>query len=717
MSFVKKREARWILKTQNEDKILEIASYIEEYFSAKQKKPSAVPEEIRRNLFILLARLMYNRGFHDEEKIRQFFSVGTSCLHDPFLLPDMDKATERINKAIENHEKITIYGDYDVDGITSVSVLYKYFISVGATVDYYIPARTEEGYGLNEYALDKIKQSGTTLLVTVDTGTTAVTESQYASSIGIDIVITDHHECKVKQNEDGTITELIPDCIAVVNPKRPSGNYPFCDLAGVGVVFKLICALNGNVDDVIEKYGDLVAIGTIADIMPLINENRSIVVLGLKKLKDHASVGIKALLSSAGNEREINSSVIAYTVAPRINAAGRIGDPKTSIELLLETDYDKALTFANILCEENKRRQTMELEIFNDVEKIISQNMPDDKILIFESDKWHHGVIGIVASRIIERFNRPCILLCGDGENMKGSARSVKGVNIFELLQNVSDTLLKFGGHEMAAGLTLKREKYDEFREKLIEYANKNITDQMLVPSIETECEINFSDLNLRTYDAIRLLEPYGTGNQIPLFVVKNLKVVDLESIGNGKHIKMRLTSSNGNEEPITSLLFNKELNSINCTNGDEIDIICALNENIYNGKRSLTVNIKKFKLSNQIESADMVQSLFYDNFKKNGKVTDDILLTREIVVAVFREIRRRFTTTKEVNAFALARYISRISNLSIGYAKLLLSLDILTELGLISYSGNEIISVTYSNISEKVDLQLSETWCKVHRA
>ena len=713
----KRPESRWVLKTQNDEIVSQFADYLEEYFLPKTKVSKKSSDETRKSYFDLLSRLFYNRGFRETSEITDFFNISTSQLFDPFLLPDMGNAVERITSAIRDKEKITIYGDYDVDGITSVSILYKYLSSKGADVDYYIPGRTDEGYGLNENALSKIKSNRTSLLITVDTGTTAIDEVNYAKTIGLDIVITDHHECKINHNDDGTDIELIPDCIAVVNPKRPSGQYPFPNLAGVGVVFKLLCALTNDTDRILDLYGDLVAIGTIADIMPLINENRIIVVIGIKRIKEHISVGLKALLSASGNEKEISSSVIAYTISPRLNAAGRIGDPKTSISLLLEKDFSKASSIASSLCEENKRRQQLEADIFKDVEKLISESNTNDKIFVYASDNWHHGVIGIVASRIIEKYGKPCILLCGDGENMKGSARSVKGVSIFELLQNTSSYLLKFGGHEMAAGLSLSRDKYNEFRTAIISYANKTITDKMLIPVIEAECELPFDRMTLQTFEVIRLLEPFGTGNPTPVFIVKDLVVNDIEPIGCGHHIKMLVSSGIiQNTDPVTTLMFNTDINHLNCVKGDIIDIICSLGDNVFNGKRTLSVNIKKIKLSNSIESSDKVSKLFYENFKKNGRVIDDILLVRDHIVAVFRKIRKQSSLTEEYNAFALSRMIANESCSDFNYARLMLSLDILKELDLISYTGSEIIKITCNNTFEKVDLQDSSTWSRVHR-
>jgi single-stranded-DNA-specific exonuclease len=517
-------------------------------------------------------------------------------------------------------------------------------------------------------------------------------------------------------NEDGSFTEMIPNAVAVLNPKRPSGDYPFSELAGVGVVFKLLCALSGNTEKILNSFGDLVAIGTIADIMPLINENRSIVIIGIKNMKAHMSLGIKSLLLASGNEREISSTVIAYTIAPRLNAAGRIGDPKTSINLLLENDYSQAASLANYLCEENRRRQQLESSIIADVEKMIEQSAPNDKILVFASDNWHHGVIGIVASRIVEKYGKPCILLCGDGENLKGSARSVKGVNIFELLQKNSSDLLKFGGHEMAAGLSIERDKYSDFKHSVIEYANKTITDKMLIPVIEAECELPFEKLNLKTYDVLKLLEPFGTGNATPLFIVKNLMVSEIEPIGNGHHVKMKVSSCEIASEPVTMLLFNVDPSSLNCVAGDEMDVICSLCDNVFNGRRSVSVHIKKYKLSNSIESNDKVSKLFYDNYKRNNKITDDIMLTREHIVAVFRKIRKQSSETETYHPYALARSISHELNGEMNYARLMLSLDVLQELGLISYSDSDLIKVTYKHSLDKVDLQNSKTWSVVHK-
>jgi single-stranded-DNA-specific exonuclease len=712
----KRPEDRWVLKTQNDEIIEALADYLEYYFRLRTKKTNKSTPEERRSFFILMSRLFYNRGFRDIAQIENFFNTSPSYLNDPMLLPDMENAVSRIRKALADHEKITIYGDYDVDGITSVSVLFRYLYSCGANVDYYIPTRTEEGYGLNESALLKISETGTSLLITVDTGTTAVDEVKYANDIGLDIVITDHHECKMVLNEKNTFVEQIPDAIAVVNPKRPSGQYPFTELAGVGVAFKLICALDGNTENILNLYGDLVSIGTIADIMPLTDENRIIVVNGIKNMKKHMSIGLKSLLIAAGNEKEISSSVIAYTIAPRLNAAGRIGDPKTSIKLLLENDYSLANKLAFILCEENRRRQILESKIFNDVEKMISSIDSDDKIIVFASDEWHHGVIGIVASRIVEKYGRPCILLCGDGENMKGSARSVKGINIFDLLQNNSSTLLKFGGHEMAAGLSLKKKNFDEFKQSIVEYANITITDKMLVPTIEAECELSFEKLTLQTYDVIKLLEPFGTGNSAPVFIVKNLKVFDIEPIGNGHHIKLRVSSADNSSEFVTMLMFNTEYETINCVVGDEIDVICSLGDNVFNGKRALAVHIKKYKLSNSIESKDKVSKLFYDNFKKNNKVIDDISLSRDHIIAVFRKIRKQTAEEQTYHSYALARSITHELNPEINYARLRLSLDVLQELGLISYYGEDFITIQYKHSYDKVDLQNSQTWSTVHK-
>lgn len=709
-SVIKSPDSRWVLKQQDEEAVKHIAREIKRIMSQGDRN------EYSDDNCNVIARLLYNRGIRSDELIRDFFTLDISHMHSPALLPDIDKACERIKIACEKKEKITIYGDYDVDGITSVSILYKYLRGLDCDVDYYIPARTEEGYGLNENAIEKIKESGTSLIITVDTGTTAIDEVLFARSIGIDVVITDHHECKFAVDENGNMQEQVPDCIAVVNPKRPSGCYPFSDLAGVGVVFKLLCALTGDVDLMIEKYGGLTAIGTIADIMPIIDENRILVISGLNKLHQNIPIGIKALLDASGTDPYITSSVIAYQISPRLNAAGRIGDTKDSISLILSEDKAQAAELALRLCDENRRRQALEQKILCDVEGMIAEQGLEDKIFVFSSSDWHHGVIGIVASRITEKYNRPCVLICDEGDSMKGSARSIHGVNIFELLTHVSDSLQKFGGHEMAAGLTFKKENYEKLRNDLISYANANITDEMLLPVINAECELAFKDLSLRTCNYLKLLEPFGTGNPSPMFIVRNVIFTQVDPVSGNKHMKMRVTD--GLTE-VSAISFNTNPYLVNCCESDKADILCTINESDYKGKKMLSVNVHDIKIDKAITEECNAAHDAYNAFYETGVADKSILIDREDVVAVFKYIRKQFSADVHTyNGYSLCRRVSLDSGKQINYAQVRLSLDVLSDVGILSYtsSSNNIIDINVNNVYTKAELSKSPLWAVVKR-
>lgn len=647
----------------------------------------------------VIARLLYNRGLDSPEKIRHFFDTGLCNLHDPFLLDGMDKAAERIKLAAVRKEKITIYGDYDVDGITSVVVLYKHLSMMGIEADYYIPDRAEEGYGLNEKAIQSIKETGTTLIITVDTGTTAVEEINAAICQGIDVIVTDHHECK----------EIIPECTAVVNPKREGSRYPYKELAGVGVVFKLICALTGDAERAFELYGDLVAIGTIADIMPLIDENRILVLHGLSLITKRPSPGIKALLEAVGaRSGTVSTGIVAYQIAPRLNAAGRIGDPAKSVELLLSEDRQDAAEIAASLCEENRHRQQMEQSILNDVEKMIPSENTKNNILIFASENWHHGVIGIVASRVVERYNKPCILICFEGDHAKGSARSIKGVSIFELLRGVSDTLEKFGGHEMAAGLTLDRSNYGIFTESITKEANAKITEEMLVPVVEIECELRPDQLTLSLAKLIHALEPFGTGNPVPNFLVRNLKITDIISVGAGKHTKLML-SADGKD--FQAMFFGMKCFEGDFAVSDTVDIVCSLTENIFRGTESLTLSIKSVRLCEKDLAEEKNMEKIYEDFR-NGKPLPDFCRPARSDMTVFYKflLRQSNAQVTSYNLHALSRTL-RQTVPGFNYCKLRVCLDVLEELDLARIRESHSTEIILKSTKGKTDLSSSKTW------
>ncbi len=537
----------------------------------------------------VIATILMNRGITEPDT---FIHPTEQALLDPFLMKGMDKATKRIIEAMDKGEKIAIYGDYDVDGITSTAIMVRFLRSHKADVMYYIPDRLEEGYGINKGAIDKIAESGVTLLITVDCGITAVGEICYAKEKGIDTIITDHHECK----------DEIPDAYCLLNPKQPDCPYPFKKLAGVGVAFKLLQALTikmrFHMRELIEEYVDLVAIGTVADVMPLVGENRIIVKRGLELLSYTMNKGVRALAEIAEiNLSNVQTGTIGFMIAPRINAAGRMGDPRCAVELLLATDDMTARRYAEQLNNENRERQETEISILEEALEMI-ENTPsykDDYVLVLSHDQWHHGIIGIVASKISERFHKPCILISTDETAGKGSGRSIRSFNLFKALEHCQDTLLKFGGHDLAAGLSVAPGQIDAFREKINEYAKSSLTEEDFMPLLYLDSELPAPYINMNTAERLSVLEPYGMGNASPLFFARKMMVSQIRSLSEGKHVKLTLRSG---EFSIDAVGFNMgELNET-LKNDDIIDIAFNLDINIYRGMRQLQVLLKDVKLS-----------------------------------------------------------------------------------------------------------------------
>lgn len=531
----------------------------------------------------ILEKVLYGRGICSVEEREAFLKPTREQMHDPYLLNDMDKAVKRIQQAKEQNEHIVIYGDYDVDGVTSTSILYMFLKEQGYEVSYYIPNRTEEGYGLNNGALEKISKYSS-LVITVDTGIAAIGEVAHGKSLGLDIIITDHHECQ----------EKLPDGYCTINPKRPDTTYPFDALAGVGVTFKLIhgLALAEGVEEKIWKYIDIVALGTVADVVPLERENRIITYLGFKQMAVSTHMGVRALLDLVQTDTtKITSNIIGYQLGPRINAAGRISDAKIGVELLTTTDQGEAKRIATLLDEENKKRQDMEQGILLEAEKYIEENIDTEKekIIIVAGEEWHHGVIGIVASRILSKYYKPSIVLTKEDGVYSGSARSVEGFNIFEAISSVKDHLLRFGGHEMAAGLSLNEEALDAFREELSAYADVHLTEDLLTPSLEIDLAVDAKELSLGLCEELERLEPFGVSNPTPIFAVKGL-VQYAQKIGQDKHLKISIQREH---QVLHGVGFDKGYLADYLTEGEEVVLACELTKNTWNGKTSLQLRIK----------------------------------------------------------------------------------------------------------------------------
>lgn len=536
----------------------------------------------KHNISRLLAQILINRGITDDEQIDVFLNPKRNNFHNPFLMNDMEKAVDRIIKAIENKEKTIIYGDYDVDGITSITVLKQFLEERGLETDYYIPNRLDEGYGLNSKAVEAIANKKYTLMITVDCGISGINEVKLANDLNIETIITDHHE---------PLDEL-PSAYAIIDAKRKDNTYPFRGLAGVGVVFKLIQAISIklNLDEKeYLKYLDIVCIGTISDIVPLVDENRVIAKLGLMLVKQTKNIGLKTLVKETGY-KNIDSGMVSFGIAPRINASGRMGKQEEALRLFLTTDLKEAETITNNLNEYNLERQKIEKNIFEQaISQIEKENISDLNSIVLAGENWHHGVIGIVASRITEKFFKPTILICIEGKEGKGSGRSIPGFDLHEALVKSAGYLKKYGGHEMAVGLSLDKNQFEGFKKYFEEIAKeKNV--KSIIPVINIDCEITKKDLNKSTIEQMQLLEPYGEKNKPPLIVYKNIKIASIRTLLEGKHLKISLRDGN---EIINAIGFNLGELADEFLIGDKVDLVGTLELNCYGGVENIQINIR----------------------------------------------------------------------------------------------------------------------------
>ncbi len=531
----------------------------------------------------LLATILSNRNITGEEQIRLFLNPTRNDFYDPYLITDMEIAVERIIKAIENKEKVTIYGDYDVDGITSITVLKSFLKEIGLETSVYIPNRLDEGYGLNKNAIDKIAKDGCNLMITVDCGISGIEEIEYANSLGIETIVTDHHE---PGNE-------LPNAVAVIDNKRKDSKYPFRELAGVGVVFKLTQGLAKRLnlkEEAYLKYLDIVCVGTISDIVPLVDENRVIAKLGLMLVKQTKNIGLRSIINSSGYTK-IDSNTISFGVAPRINACGRMGKAKEALNLLLSTDIYEVNKLTQKLNDHNKERQETEKAIFeNAVEKIEKENLNQNKAIILGGENWHHGVIGIVSSKITDMYFKPSILLSfEEGGIGKGSGRSIPGFDLHEALMQCLDTIEKFGGHSMAVGITIRKDKLEEFRKEFEEIAEKNEIDK-IIPIINIDAKISLNEIDKEMVESIKQLEPFGEANKMPIFAFKNLKIDSIRALSGGKHLKLTLKNNNN---IINAIGFNIGHLAEEYLIGDKVDVAGVLEINTFGGVDNLQINIK----------------------------------------------------------------------------------------------------------------------------
>lgn len=553
---------KWEFYEENNEKIIEIAK--------------------KHNISELLTKILVNRGIIDDKEIDTFLNPTRNDFYDPYLMPDMEKAVERIIKAINNQEKVMIYGDYDVDGITSITVLKKFLEERGLKTGHYIPNRLEEGYGLNENAIRSIAEQKYTLMITVDCGISGIEEVELANQLGIETIITDHHEQ----------SESLPNAYAIINAKRKDSQYPFRGLAGCGAVFKLIQAISlrlGLEEKEFLKYLDIVCVGTISDIVPLVDENRVIAKLGLKLVAQTRNIGLRELILQSGYKK-IDSNTISFGVAPRINACGRMGYQEEALDLFLTNNIEEARKITARLNSYNLERQTKEKDIFEQaIKELEKEDIEKLNTIVLSGDNWHHGVIGIVASKLTEKFYKPTILICFEDNIGKGSGRSLPGFDLHEALVETSAYLEKYGGHEMAVGLSLKKEKYNDFKLAFEEIAkSKNI--QQIIPVIKIDSIITAKDVNKKTIQDLEMLEPFGEKNKNPIFVYKNLKIDSIRALSEGKHLKLTLKDDN---LLINAIGFNLGYLSEEYLIGDKIDIAGNLEINKYGRRRD---NPNKYK-------------------------------------------------------------------------------------------------------------------------
>ena len=629
----------------------------------------------RYSLPFFLSMLLEIRGFEDEEEIRDLLSGGR--LSDPLLMKDMDKAVERIRRAIDQFEKIAVYGDYDADGVTATSILFTYLEAVGADVIYYIPQREGEGYGMNLHAVEILHEEGVSLIITVDNGIASVAEVARAKELGMDVVVTDHHR---PQRE-------IPEAYAVVDAYQADDHGPYKDLSGAGVALKLVMALeDGDVGSVLEEYADLAALGTVADVVPVLGENRTIVKAGLNILSRGGRAGVDALLEQSGMEgKAATATSLAFTVIPRINATGRMGAPERAVRLLTCDSQEEAQPLSAEICEDNERRREVEAEIAKEaMERIESEgSLLYSRVIVVDGKGWHHGVIGIVASRITERFGKPCVVISVDGNMAKGSGRSVEGFSLFQAVCACGDLMERYGGHPMAAGVTLKAENVPLFRERINQYAAQ-VCPEMPAQVLSIDCKLNPAALSPEMPQSLEPLEPYGSGNPQPLFGLYNMELRQVVPVGGGNHLRL-ICAKKG--VAVTCMKFGTTPEDFPFSPGDVLDLAVTLEAKEFRGEQKLTVSVRDIKLS----GLDMDQCIhtyrLYEKLQREEPLSPqegaELLPSRQDLAVLYRKLV--FLKGQGFSAQSLARDLPGFH-----LGKVLLGLDMLEESRLVSLLGGE---------------------------
>lgn len=644
-----------------------------------------------------LAMLMNIRGLDDAAHLREFLGEGEP-LSDPFLLKDMDKAAARITRAVDNMEKIAVYGDYDADGVTSTAMLYSYLETRGADVIFYIPQREGEGYGMNMGAVEYLKEQGVSLIVTVDNGISSVQEVARANELAIDVVVTDHHRPQ----------EILPDAVAVVDAYRPDDTSPYKHFSGVGIAFKLLMALEdgaGDVEDLLEAYSDLAAIGTIGDIVPLTGENRTLIRAGLERLSQSDRPGVQALLENAGIAgKALTSTNVAFTLVPRINATGRMGAPERAVRLLISGYEEEAEVLSEEICADNEERRRVEAEIaeaaFADIE---AKGYMKDRVVVVDGENWHHGVIGIVASRVTERCGKPCMIISRGETEAKGSGRSIEGFSLFEAICACGDLLIKFGGHPMAAGITLKPENIEAFRKRINRYAAEHFP-QMPTQTVTLDCKLNPAALSVSMAQSLTQLEPFGNGNPQPVFGLFNMELSNVTPVGGGGHLRLTLEK---NGAVITAMRFNTKPEELPYHIGDKIDLAVQLEAREFRGQPSLTVIVRDMKFAAFNTEKNIASLASFEKWQRGEVLSAEdknrLYPDRACLAAIYRALRT--VNGKETDQ---VRFVSQFGkDMTLGLFKT--ALLVFEERGLVhSEIADDTFTATLIETSGKTDITRS---------
>ena len=662
------------------------------YAPVDKERAAALAEETGIDAF--LALLLTVRGITDADEAREFLYGGGEPI-DPFSFMDMDLAVERITRALDDGEEIAIFGDYDADGITATVLLYTYLRDKGARVRYLLPQRDGEGYGLHRDTVERLAKEGISLLITVDNGIAAVEEVALAASFGIDVVVTDHH---IPQGN-------LPAAVAVVNPHREDCESEFKDYAGVGVAFKLVCALEGDPDWALEQFSDLVALGTLADIMPLNGENRVLVRAGLERINAAPRLGLAALAEVAGaGGKTQTSSTAVFTLAPRINAAGRMGDPQKAAELLLSETPEQAAALAAEIQEYNQKRQALEADLLKDVLARIDDH-PEwmrDRVLVIDGDGWYSGIVGILAARILERYGKPCMLLSALPDKVKGSGRSIKGFPLFDAIASCQDLLTSYGGHELAAGVSLTPDNVEEFRRRINAWAAEHYP-EMPTATLAIDCKLSPAQVRPAILDTIATLEPFGAGNSLPQFALCRMQIADITPVGNGKHLRISVRRDGAS---LNVMWFHMTVERCPFTKGDTVDFACTLDRNEYRGNVSVTVIVKDAMFSEAEREAWLSTLARFDALKRGDAMELPPLPARECLEKLYRFLRKNGGFDGRWDGLA------RALGTAISPEELRLSAEILSQAQLLTVSDrSEQVEMTLLPAEKKADLSATPLW------